>query len=73
MEAKCCWADLWQPRRRFTSSWQWDCGNPGDAYRFLPTALYEKSPAQSAEFQFVFGERGIRTYAFRKYHKIANY
>ena len=54
-------ADLWQSRRRFTSSWQWDCGNPGDAYRFLPTALYEKSPAQSAELQFVCGERGIRT------------
>ena len=27
----------------------------------LPTALYEKSPAQSAELQFVCGERGIRT------------
>ena len=26
----------------------------------LPTALYEKSPAQSAELQFVCGERGIR-------------
>ena len=24
----------------------------------LPTALYEKSPAQSAELQFVCGERG---------------
>ena len=54
-------ADLRQPRRRFTSPWQWDCGNPGDDYRFLPTALYEKSPAQSAELQFVCGERGIRT------------
>ena len=27
----------------------------------LPTALHEKSPAQSAELQFVCGERGIRT------------
>ena len=27
----------------------------------LPTALYEKSPAQSAELQLVCGERGIRT------------
>ena len=38
----------------------------------LPTALHEKSPAQSAELQFVCGERGSRTYTFTEYHKTAN-
>ena len=67
-------ADLRQPRRRFTSSWQWDCGNLGYAYRFLPTALYEKKAQRKALSFNLFAERGgIRTYVFRKYHKIANH
>lgn len=39
----------------------------------LLTALHEKSPALCAELQIVCGERGSRTYAFKKYHKIANH